>query len=54
MVSALHQHESAIGIYVRPVHPEPPFPDPPSRLSQSTGFRCPASGIERTLLIYFT
>ena len=50
MVFAIHQHESAAGIYVFP----PFWPPPTSRLSQSTGFPCPVSCIELALVIYFT
>ena len=32
----------------------PPYPPYPSRLSQSTGFGCPASCIKLTLVIYVT
>ena len=34
-------------------HPETPLPPYPSRLSQSTGFGCPASYIKLPLAIYF-
>ena len=41
-----------------PPNPEPPLSPPslphPSRLSQSTGFGCPASHMELTQVIYFT
>ena len=57
MVSAIHQHESAIGIYVSPLSWTPlPPPSPlyPARLSQSTSFGCPASRIKLALVTYFT
>ena len=41
MVFAINEHELATGIHVSP-HPEPLSPPYPSRLSQSTGFVCPA------------
>ena len=57
MVFAIHQYESAIGIHVS-FHPEPHLPPPsppyPPRLSQSTGFGCPALCIKLTLVICFT
>ena len=54
MVFAIHQHESAAGVYVFPPSWPPPTPPHPSRLSQSTGFGCPVSCIELALVIYFT
>ena len=60
MVFAIHQHELAIGVHVSLPPPilNPPIPPPssphPSRLSQSTGFGCPASCIELVLVICFT
>ena len=44
-------------VYMCPPHPEPPptsFSPLPSRLSQSTGFECPASCIELSLVICLT
>ena len=56
VVSAIHWHESAMGVCVP--HPEPPLPPPspshPSGLSQCTGFECPVSCIKPRLVIYFT
>ena len=49
MVSAIHQHESTIG-----VHMSPPSPSHPSRLLQSTGFEFPASDSKFPLATYFT
>ena len=54
MIFAIHQHESAIGIYVFPP-PEPAsfhFPHP--ILPQSTGFGCPESPIKLPLAVYVT
>ena len=57
MVFVIHPYELAIVIYVfcpswTPFpHPSPPYP---SRLSQSTGFGCPASYIKLPLAICFT
>ena len=51
MVFAIHQYEPAIGI----MYHLPPTSAPyPSRLSQSTGFVCPASYIKLTPVICFT
>ena len=59
MVFAIHQHELAIDTHVSvpppsSTPPPPPSPPHPSRLSQSTGFGCPASCIDLALVIYFT
>ena len=57
MVPAIHQHEMAIVIHMSPpswISLLSPSLSYPSRLSQSTGFRCPASYIELALVIYFT
>ena len=58
MASAIHQHESAIGIDVSPPSLTPLpllFPPQPSRLgAQSTGFGLPASYAKLPLVIYFT
>ena len=57
MVFAIHQCELAIGIHVSPPSwtPFPPLSPPySSMLSQSTGFRCPASHIRLALVICFT
>ena len=54
---AIDQLESATGIHTFPPSwiPQPaPSLAYPSGLSQSTGFRCPASHIELALVIYFT
>ena len=53
IVFAIHQHELAIGIHVSP-YPPTSLPLYPSRLSQSTGFVCPASCIKLAPVIYFT
>ena len=54
----MYQYESAIGIHVSPLSQTPlhlpPHPIPPARLSQSTGFGCPALLIKLPLAIYFT
>ena len=49
-------HELATGIHVssHPEHPSHLPLHPPSRLSQSTSFGCPASCMELALVIYFT
>ena len=52
MVFAINEHELATGIHVSP-HPEPLSPPYPSRLSQSTGFVCPALCIKLALVIWF-
>ena len=57
LVSAIHQHESAIGIHMSPpswTSLLPPTPAHPSRLSRSTGFELPVSHREFPLAIYFT
>ena len=57
MIFAIQQHELAISIYVSPTSWTPlqlPSPPYPSRLSQSTSFGCPASGIELALVLCFT
>ena len=44
-------------VYMCPAHPEPPptpFSPLLSRLSKSTGFECPASCVELSLVIYLT
>ena len=51
---AIYQHESAIGIHMPPPSWTPPTPSHPARLSQSTGFGCPASYSRLPLAIYFT
>ena len=56
MASAIHHHESAIGIHVTPPSgtclpsPSPPYP---SRLSQSTSFAFPVSHIKLAPAICF-
>ena len=53
LVSAIHQHELAIGyMYVSPLNL--PFTSHPSRLSRSTGFELPASYSKFPLAIYCT
>ena len=57
MVSAIHQHESAIAMYMSPLSLTslpPPTPCHPSRLSQSPWFKLPASYSKIPLAIYFT
>ena len=57
LVSAIHQHESSISIYISPPSwpPLPPLtPSHPSRLSQSTGFEFPASYSKFPLTLCFT
>ena len=57
MASAIHQHESAIGIHVTPpswTSSHLPPHSIPSRLSQSTSFGFPASYIKLPPAIYFT
>ena len=56
LVSAIHQHESAIAIHMPPssgISFLPPTPSHPSRLSQSAGFELPASHSKFPLSIYF-
>ena len=57
MVSAVHQHDSAIGIHMSPpswTYLPPPSPSHPSRLSQSTDFGIPMSYSKFPLAISFT
>ena len=57
MVSAIHQHESAVGIQMFPsswTSLPSPIPSHPSRLSQSTGFEFPESHSKFPLEIYYT
>ena len=57
MVSAIHQHESAIGIHMSPTSwtsLPPPTLFYSSTLSQSTGFELPASYSKFSLDLYFT
>ena len=59
MVSAIYQHESAMGMYGGRMSPplKPPShlpPHPTSRLSQTTGFGFPESYSKFPLAIYFT
>ena len=57
MVFAIHQNESAMGVYMAPpiLNPfPPPSPPHPSGLFQGTGFECPASCIQLALVLYFT
>ena len=53
LVSAIHQHESAINIHISPSS-FPPTPYHPSRWSQSTGFKLPVSYSKFPLATYFT
>ena len=56
LVSAIHQHESAIAIHTPPssgISFLPPTLSHPSRLSQSTGFELPSSHSKLPLGIYF-
>ena len=56
LVSAVHQHESAMGIRLStPSRPSltPPFSPHPSSLSQSAGFELPASYNKCPLAICF-
>ena len=55
LVSAVHQHESAIGEHMSSPSStslSSPTPSNSSRLSQSTGFELPASYSKFPLLIY--
>ena len=57
LVSARHQHESAIGVHTSHhswTNLPPPTPSPSSRLSQSIGFLLPASNSKFPLPICFT
>ena len=53
LVSAIQQHESAIGMHM-PLLLEPPIPSHPTWLSQSTGFEFPALHSKFPLAIYST
>ena len=57
LVYAIHQHESAIGIYISPpswTSLPPTTPSHPSKLSQSTRFGLPVSYSKFPLANYFT
>ena len=54
LFSGIHQHESAIGVHVSSLLNLPPTLSQPSRLSQNTRFRLPASYCKFPLAIYFT
>ena len=55
MASAIHQHESVIGVYVTPPSFEPPSNSlPTSSFQVITGFRFPTLHIKLTLTISFT
>ena len=53
MVFAIHQHESATGMYVHPSNLNP-CPTSSPHIPQSTSFGCPASCIKLALVMYFT
>ena len=53
VVFAIHQHESAMCLHVRPILNPPPLPSPLYPSGCSTSFEFPVSCNELALIIYF-